>query len=98
MSLEEQVEAAKKQSTISRAIKLLIKIGITILCFWYISTRIDFSRAFAAFKQCNWFLLFIALLFFILSKIFSAFRLNINFRNIYFHLLDTTNLWLYLMV
>jgi uncharacterized membrane protein YbhN (UPF0104 family) len=85
----------KKNSSASRIIKLLFKIGITILCFWYISTKIDFAKAFEAFKKANWFYLFIALLFFIVSKLLSAFRLNINFRNIRLKIPERTNVKLY---
>src|SRR5437868_15460208 len=41
------------------------------------------------------FYLIFALIFFILSKIFSSFRLNINFRNIGLHLPEKKNLKLY---
>ena len=85
----------KKKSSTSRIIKLLFKIGITLLCFWYISTKIDFTKAFDAFKRANWLFLFIALLFFVLSKLLSAFRLNINFRNIKLRLPEWTNIKLY---
>src|SRR3982750_1599808 len=91
------IEAAskKKQSSTRRIIKLLFKIGITILCFWYISTKIDFTKAFDAFKKANWFFLVAALIFFILSKLLSAFRLNIYFRNIRLSIPELTNIKLY---
>jgi uncharacterized membrane protein YbhN (UPF0104 family) len=74
---------------------LLLKIAITILCFWYISTKIDFSNALNAVLKANWFFLFIALLFFILSKLLSAYRLNIYFRNIQLQLSEWKNIKLY---
>lgn len=95
MPLEAEAQIKKKESKTSRFLKLLLKIVITALCFWYISTKIDFSKAFDAFKKANWLYLFIALLFFVLSKLFSAFRLNIYFRNIKLQLSEWKNIKLY---
>jgi len=85
----------KKDSNVVRAFKLLLKLAVTILCFWYISTKIDFSEAWHAFTKANWFYLSAALLFFLLSKILSAIRLNIYFKNIGLHLPVEQNLRLY---
>ncbi|HTM92910.1 MAG TPA: lysylphosphatidylglycerol synthase transmembrane domain-containing protein [Flavisolibacter sp.] len=95
MSRTSEVEIKKKESRIIRSLKLVLKIVITILCFWYISTKINFSEALKALLKANWFLLFVALLFFILSKILSAFRLNIYFRNIRLQLSEWKNIKLY---
>jgi glycosyltransferase 2 family protein len=72
-----------------------LKIGITILCFWYISRKIDFGNALNALLKANWIFLFIALVFFALSKLLSAFRLNIYFRNIKLQLSEWNNIKLY---
>lgn len=72
-----------------------IKIIITILCFWYISTKIDFSRAWAALLQARWSFLLLAVLSFMFSKLMAAFRLNINFRNIHLPLSEWRNIKLY---
>jgi glycosyltransferase 2 family protein len=88
-------EIKKKESTAIRILKLFLKIAVTILCFWYISTKIDFARAFNALLKANWIFLFIAFVFFILSKVLSAFRLNIYFRNIKLRLSEWTNIKLY---
>jgi uncharacterized membrane protein YbhN (UPF0104 family) len=95
MSPEAEIEIKKKESKTSRFLKLLLKIAITILCFWYISTKIDFSQALNAFLKSNWIFLFIALIFFLLSKVLSAFRLNIYFRNIKLQLSESNNIKLY---
>jgi len=95
MSAETEVEIKKKESNVSRFLKLLLKIAITVLCFWYISTKIDFANAFSAFLKASWIFLFIALLFFIVSKLLSAFRLNIYFRNIKLNLSEWKNIKLY---
>src|SRR6059058_5071433 len=97
MSEEEQIENRKKKPGVSKALGLLLKIGVTILCFWYISQKINFSAAITALMKAKWLYLFFALIFFILSKIFSSLRLNINFRNIGLHLSEKKNLKLYLL-
>lgn len=95
MSQTSEGAIKKKESSIARSLKLVLKIVITILCFWYISTKINFSEALNALLKANWFLLFVALLFFILSKVLSAFRLNIYFRNIKLQLSEWENIRLY---
>jgi len=92
---EAGVEIKKKESKITGILKLLLKLVITALCFWYIATKIDFGNALNALLKANWIFLFIALLFFVLSKILSAFRLNIYFRNIKLWLPEWTNIKLY---
>lgn len=95
MSTDAGVEIKKKGSKAGRILKALLKIGITILCFWYISTKIDFSEALKALAKVNWFFLVIGLVFFVFSKLLSAFRLNIYFRNIRLQLPEWTNIKLY---
>jgi glycosyltransferase 2 family protein len=90
-----EVEIKKKESRIVRVLKLLLKIVITILCFWYISTKINFGEALNALLKANWLFLFVALLCFILSKVLSAFRLNIYFRNIKLQFSEWKNIKLY---
>jgi uncharacterized membrane protein YbhN (UPF0104 family) len=90
-----QEQPGKKESTSVRILKLLVKLAITVLCFWYISVKIDFSRAFAALVRARPVFLIIALIFFIFSKFLSAIRLNIYFRNIGLQLAAWKNLKLY---
>jgi uncharacterized membrane protein YbhN (UPF0104 family) len=85
----------KQESKTSRVLKLLLKIAVTILCFWYISKKIDFVAAKNAFFKANWTWLLLAVLLLMLSKLFSAFRLNIYFRNIQIHLPGWKNIKLY---
>lgn len=88
-------ELEKKESRLSKTVKLLIKIAITALCFWYISTKIDFSRAWEALLKANWWYLLLAVFAFMFSKLMAAFRLNINFRNIGLQLSEWRNIKLY---
>jgi uncharacterized membrane protein YbhN (UPF0104 family) len=87
--------AVKQESKLNRVLKLLLKIAVTILCFWYISKKIDFATAKKAFFQANWSWLLLAVLLLMVSKLFSAFRLNIYFRNIRIHLPEWKNIKLY---
>jgi glycosyltransferase 2 family protein len=72
-----------------------LKIGVTTVCFWYISKKIDFNAAKEAFLKANWLWLLLAVILLMLSKLFSAFRLNIYFRNINIHLTGWRNIKLY---
>jgi glycosyltransferase 2 family protein len=76
-------------------LKLLLKIVVTVVCIWYVSTKIDFAKAGAALREANWFYLLPALLFFVLSKLLSAVRLNIYFRNIGVAMPQRQNIKLY---
>src|SRR5689334_14951152 len=88
-------EAVKQESKLARWLKFLLKIDVTIICFWYISKKIDFNAAKDAFLKANWAWLFLAIILLMLSKAFSAFRLNIYFRNILIHLPESKNIKLY---
>ncbi|HEV8285803.1 MAG TPA: lysylphosphatidylglycerol synthase transmembrane domain-containing protein [Chitinophagaceae bacterium] len=85
----------KQESKLSQYLKLLLKLAVTILCFWYISKKIDFNAAKHALLKANWAWLFLAIILLMLSKLFSAFRLNIYFRNIQIHLSEWKNIKLY---
>jgi len=87
--------AEKKESALGKSLKLLLKIGVTGVCFWYISKKIDFHAAKEAFLKANWLWLFLAVILLMLSKLFSAFRLNIYFRNVNIHLPEWRNIKLY---
>ena len=85
----------RPESKLSKYIKLLLKIGVTIVCFWYISKKIDLNAAKDAFLNANWLWLSLAVVLLMLSKLFSAFRLNIYFRNIHILLTEWRNIKLY---
>ncbi len=85
----------KTSSRLTRILKLLAKILVTAICLWYVSRKINFNEAFAVIQKANWLFIFLALLLFTLSKVFSSLRLNIYFRNILIHLPEWTNMKLY---
>lgn len=90
------MEASPKPgSKKGKILKLLLKIAVTIACLWYVATKINFTNAAQAIKNANWFYLFIALVFFIVSKTIAALRLNLYFRDINIHLPGIKNIKLY---
>src|ERR671917_441236 len=95
MEPEAVILPTKKESVLSKTVKLLIKMAITVLCFWYISTKIDFARAWDALLKADWTYLVLAIFSFSFSKLLAAFRLNINFRNINLKLPEWRNIKLY---
>lgn len=95
MSSTQAIISQKKESRLNKSLKLIAKIGVTVFCFWYISTKIDFAKAFEALKNASWLLLAFSVFIYIVSKIIAAYRLNIYFKNIQLHLPHWTNLKLY---
>lgn len=78
-----------------KVVKLLIKIIISVLCIWYVTHKIDLKKTagIVSIARVEWIVL--AVLAFIASKLFSAFRLNIYFRNIGIRLPEWKNIQLY---
>lgn len=72
-------QKAVTSSKAVRILKLFLKILVTVACFWYLSTKIDFTSAWKALRSSNLAWLLLAFILFILSKIISAFRLNLYF-------------------
>lgn len=75
--------------------KLFIKLAITGVCLWYVSTKIDWTLTWQLLQQSNKGWLVAATILFIFSKVVSSFRLNIFFKNIGVDLSETSNLKLY---
>lgn len=76
-------------------LKLILKLGVTGICLWYVGQKIDWVDTWSLLLKSNkWWLLF-ALFFFVFSKGLSALRLNIFFRNIEVFLKEKANLRLY---
>ena len=95
MPADIEIVAEKKDNALSKVFKLLLKIAVTVLCFWYISHKINFAQAWKALLQANWAILLLAVAAFAFSKLLASFRLNINFRNINIRLKEWNNIKLY---
>lgn len=90
-----EIVPERKETRARKLTKLALKILVTLLCFWYISRKIDFARALEALQTANWTLLGLAVLAYIVSKLVAAYRLNIYFRNLGLHLSQWENSKLY---
>lgn len=76
-------------------LKLLLKIGVTAVCLWYVSRKINWLETWHLLQQSHKQWLLAATVFFVLSKLVSSFRLNLYFKNIALSLPEKTNLRLY---
>ncbi|WP_169303377.1 lysylphosphatidylglycerol synthase transmembrane domain-containing protein [Pedobacter cryophilus] len=76
-------------------LKFTLKIIISAICLYYVFTKIDFIPFFNLLKTVRIFWLALATIFFILSKIIGAFRLNIYLKNAEINLTEKENLKLY---
>jgi glycosyltransferase 2 family protein len=76
-------------------LKLLLKIVVTVVCLWYVFSRLDFKEIWIALKTANWLWLFLALIIYAISKLLGAKRLTIYFKNIGIHLPEWQNIKLY---
>ncbi len=76
-------------------LKLLLKILFTVGALWYVLQKVELQKLQASLAGADALWLFGALLFFNLSKIASALRLNLYFRAIGLKLSEAYNLTLY---
>src|SRR6266487_1762052 len=74
---------------------LLLKIVVTIVCLWYVTTKIDLKQLFETLLNVKWLLFIVSIILYIISKIFASIRLNIYFRNINIHIPQVANFKLY---
>src|SRR5690554_4804537 len=75
--------------------KLFIKLLLTGLALYLLFSKIDTTTTLATMASANWFYLFVASLLFVLSKIFSSFRLNYYFLDLGLKIPSLENLKLY---
>jgi glycosyltransferase 2 family protein len=80
---------------VKNVLKVSLKIAVTAVCLWYISTKIDWSHTLDLLNTSNKWWLVLATLLFTISKIIASFRLNVYFRNMSVQLTEKTNLKLY---
>lgn len=82
---------------LNKWVKLTIKIAVTALAIWIILRKVDLSDIWSTIINSNFSYLFLALLFFILSKIAGAVRLKYFFENAGLKISHASNFRLYLM-
>jgi len=84
-------------SKFKRLLKTLLKFAVTAAALYFVIRKIEISEVIALYRQSNLLYILLALVFFVLSKLVSACRLNIYFRAIGIHLKEITNIRLYLL-
>lgn len=77
--------------------KILLKLGLTGIALYLVFQKIDTKQLLEIVKTIQWFWLLPAVLLFIVSKVFTAFRLNQYFKNISLYISERLNLKLYLI-
>lgn len=83
------------KDTLKSAAKLLIKITVTVVCLWYVSRKIDWTKSLDIIQHSEWLWLLAATALFVASKIVSSLRLNVYFNNINLNISQSQNLQLY---
>lgn len=78
-------------------LKAILKIALSVVALWYVFTKIDVQEVLQIFQKVSYGWLIAATLLFIISKVFSSYRLNVFFRNIGSGLTEKSNLRLYLL-
>ena len=74
-----------------------LKIGVSILLFYFVMTKISFAEVFQIIKKSNVFLLFLSGAFLLLSQWVSSVRLNTFFHSLGYCLSNKSNHILYLI-
>ncbi|MBO0329317.1 lysylphosphatidylglycerol synthase transmembrane domain-containing protein [[Muricauda] lutisoli] len=74
-----------------------LKIIVSAVLIYFIFTKIELNDVLKTLKKSNPFYLFLALLFFVFSKVLSAFRTNLYFHQIGAKVSQLSNLKLYLL-
>jgi glycosyltransferase 2 family protein len=74
-----------------KSIKLILKLALSALALYVVFRKIDLQETWEVIKsiQPGWMLL--AILFFVLSKVFTALRLNVYFRDLDIHMPEWQN-------
>lgn len=78
-------------------LKAFLKILLSAAALYYVFTKIEIQQVVGIFRKVDYLLLMVSLVFFIISKIASAWRLNYFFDAIKVKLKNNSNLRLYLL-
>ncbi|MCH7413323.1 flippase-like domain-containing protein [Belliella sp. R4-6] len=78
-----------------KTLKLVLKLILTGLAVFLVFRKIDTDQLLLVLQSASWLWLFPAFLLFVLSKVFTALRLNLYFRNIDLYISEKKNLILY---
>jgi glycosyltransferase 2 family protein len=84
-------------SKLKRLLNTFFKFAVTGVALYFVIRKIDVTQVIGLYSQSNVLFIIIALIFFALSKLISAYRLNIYFRSIEVSISEKTNIQLYLL-
>jgi glycosyltransferase 2 family protein len=84
-------------SKLKRLLKTILKFAVTATALYFVIRKINVADIAALYSRANLWFLVLAFLAFTLSKLISAFRLNIYFNAIDLKLKEKTNIKLYML-
>lgn len=84
-------------SRIGNRLKTALKLALTGLALYLVFRKIDAAQLLELVKTIHWIWLLPAVLLFVLSKVATAFRLNLYFKNIGLYISEKQNWRLYLV-
>ncbi|MCE7055120.1 flippase-like domain-containing protein [Algoriphagus sp. AGSA1] len=88
---------AKTERSLKKKLTTALKLVLTCLALYLVFRRIDTNQLWQITKTIHWVWLIPAILTFTLSKLFTAFRLNLYFKNIKLFISEKLNIRLYLI-
>ncbi|MDF2158776.1 lysylphosphatidylglycerol synthase transmembrane domain-containing protein [Algoriphagus sp. CAU 1675] len=88
---------AEKTNPIKNKLKTVFKLVLTALALYLVFRKIDTQELWRLAKTLHYFWLVPAILLFVLSKVATAFRLNLYFKNIRLRISEQKNWKLYLI-
>ena len=88
---------ALKKIRINKYVKLFLKIAISVLALYFVFSKISIKEITELLSGSYLPYILIALVFFVVSKLIAALRLNHFFRSINIHLPEKKNIRLYLL-
>lgn len=84
-------------ANLRKALITILKIVLSVVLIYFVFSKIDIEEVKETLIRTQPTYLVLAVLFFVLSKVISAYRLNLYFHQIYVYLTQKSNLALYLL-
>lgn len=73
----------------------VLKLGVSVAAIWWVLTKISFKEVLVVFSTANFYYLFGAVFFLMISFVFQAFRQNLSFKNTGANISQALNMKLY---
>ncbi|WP_047447277.1 lysylphosphatidylglycerol synthase transmembrane domain-containing protein [Alistipes sp. ZOR0009] len=83
------------QTRVYRVLTAAAKIAISGGAVWFVLSKVDGRELIGAFRNVCWWMLILSAVLFVESKVVSAYRLQVYFRNVDVAITPSTNLRLY---